>query len=708
AVNNIPADAVDKVEILDNYNEVAMLKNLQDSEDMAMNIKLKEDKKKFAFGDVEVGAGIKDRYLIHPNLFYYSPKTTVNFIGDLNNQGIKSFTFKDYLEFEGGFGKLMQDAGSYFSIYNSDFAQYLNNQDYTANTNQFGALNIRQSINDKIDLSGYIITSNSKTDTQSNTLNEYLNFSEPFTEDRTTTNNINNFFTIGKITVDYDPSFDEDFAYNSFVKITNNDANGLITTINPSQSNTINTLTDIKGLNLKQNISYSRKLSKDHTATLEATYNFQNDKPITEWLTNQQILQGLISLEDDEVYSILQTKSSNSHNANVIVKDYWVLNNFNHLYTAFGVTAAFTNFKNQDVQQLSDGSINNFNTAGFGNDFGYNFIDTFIGLEYKFQIGIATFKPMLYYHFYNWNTKQFDERFSNRKALLLPKFTTKVEFNNSEKLNFKYQLNARFPSINRLANNFVLSSFNSVFKGDTTLENQLYHTASLSYYKFSLFKNLNFNINTSFNKRIETLKSVTELQGINQFNTQILFDLPEHSWNLSARLSKKIKKIKYNISARFGYNDFYQLLNGQTNLNISKNMSSTLSIETSFKSHPNIEVGYTKDFNNYKFLGGENNFENDRFFAILEYDFLDNFIFKADYSYDAYANKSANILNTFDTANASLFYQVEDSPWGFEINATNLFDVTFKQQNSFNSFVISDSKTFILPRIVMFKLAYKF
>jgi len=50
AVNNIPADAVDKIEILDNYNEVAMLKGLQDSEDMAMNIKLKEDKKKLLLG----------------------------------------------------------------------------------------------------------------------------------------------------------------------------------------------------------------------------------------------------------------------------------------------------------------------------------------------------------------------------------------------------------------------------------------------------------------------------------------------------------------------------------------------------------------------------------------------------------------------------------------------------------------------------------
>ena len=708
AVNNIPANAVDKIEVLDNYNEVAMLKNLQDSEDMAMNIKLKEDKKKFAFGDVEVGAGIQDRYLIHPNLFYYSPKTNINIIGDLNNRGVKSFSFRDYLEFEGGFGKLLEDSGNYFSLYNSDFAQYLNNQDYKANINQFGALNIRQAINNKTDISGYIISSNSKTYTESNTLYKYLNFTNPFLEMRNTNSTLRNFFTIGKITLDYEPSYDEDLAYNSFVKLSNNSSDGLISTDNPSQSNRITTFTDVIGLTLKQNLSYSRKLSQDHTATFEATYEFQNDKPITGWLTNQQILQGLIPLDDDDdVYNILQTKRSNSHTLNAIFKDYWVLNNFNHLYTSVGINTAFTNFENRDVQLLSNGTVNDFNSAGFGNNFGYNFINSFVGLEYKFQIGIATFKPMLYYNFYKWHTKQFDARYANHKALLLPKFTTKVEFNNSEKLNFRYQLNARFPNVDRLANNFILSNFNAVFKGDTTLENQLYHSVILSYYKFSLFKNLNFNISSSYNKKIKSFKTVTQLQGIEQFSTAILFDRPEESWNLNTRFSKKIKKLKYNISAHYSYADFYQLLNGQTHLNISKSISSTFSIETSFKQHPNVEVGYIKDFNNYRSFGGENNFDNDRFFFNLEYDFLKNFILKADYSFDAYNNKSANVKNTFDTANASLFYQIEDSPWGFEINASNLFDVGFKQQNSFNSFLISDSKTFILPRIIMFKLAYK-
>ncbi|WP_218841501.1 TonB-dependent receptor [Winogradskyella undariae] len=707
AVNNIPADAVEKVEVLDNYNEVAMLKGLQDSEDMALNILLKEDKKKFVFGDIEAGAGIKERYLVHPNLFYYSPKTNVNFIGDLNNQGIKSFSFNDYLEFEGGFGKLLDDAGSYFSLYNSDFAKYLNNQDFTDNINQFGALNIRQSVSNVTDISGYLITSNSKTQTASNTLNAYQDITDPFTEDRTVTNDLNNFFTIGKLTVDYEPSFKEDFAYNAFVKVTNNDSNGFVNTMNPDQNNSITTLTDVMALNLKQNITYSRKLSKAHTATLEATYNFQNDKPITEWLTNQQILQGLIPLEDDAVYNILQTKRSTSHNFNAIIKDYWVINNFNHLYTSLGVNTSFNDFYNEDVQLLNDGSINNFSSAGFGNDFGYSFIDTYLGLEYKFQIGIATFKPAVFYHGYLWRTQQFEDSETFSKNLVLPQFTTKVEFNNSEKLNFKYKLNARFPGINQLANNFVLSNFNSVYRGNNQLENQLYHSATLSYYKFSLFRGLNFSLNTSFNKRLKTIKTVSELNGIESFNTTTMFDQPEHNWMLSGRISKKINKIRYNLSSRFSYNDFYQILNDETNLNISKSIASTIGIETSFKNYPNVEINYTKDFNNYKALNNVSNFDNDQLEVILEYDFLKDFIFKADYTFDNYNNKSLDTKTTFDTANASLFYQIEDSPWGFEINATNLFDTRFKQQNSFNAFVISDSRTFILPRILMFKVSYK-
>lgn len=48
--------------------------------------------KKFIFGDIETGAGVEGWYLVPLKLFYYSPKTAVNTIGDFNNTGQKSFT----------------------------------------------------------------------------------------------------------------------------------------------------------------------------------------------------------------------------------------------------------------------------------------------------------------------------------------------------------------------------------------------------------------------------------------------------------------------------------------------------------------------------------------------------------------------------------------------------------------------------------------
>ena len=44
-------------------------------------------------------------------LFYYSPKTNVNFIGNLNNTGEKTFTFKDYMSFQGGISAVLKGDG---------------------------------------------------------------------------------------------------------------------------------------------------------------------------------------------------------------------------------------------------------------------------------------------------------------------------------------------------------------------------------------------------------------------------------------------------------------------------------------------------------------------------------------------------------------------------------------------------------------------
>ena len=91
ATKNIPSNAVDKVQVLKNYSEVSQLGGVTNNQNnVAINIKLKEGKKNFWFGNVTAGAGDSDLetlYLAQPKLFYYSPDYSINFIGDLNNIG---------------------------------------------------------------------------------------------------------------------------------------------------------------------------------------------------------------------------------------------------------------------------------------------------------------------------------------------------------------------------------------------------------------------------------------------------------------------------------------------------------------------------------------------------------------------------------------------------------------------------------------------
>ncbi len=103
AAENIPSNAVHKIEVLKNFSEVSQLKSVANNEDnIVINLKLKEGKKNFWFGELTAGVGLDNSYLLHPKLFYYSPAKSVNILTDINNIGEIPFTFHDYINFTGG------------------------------------------------------------------------------------------------------------------------------------------------------------------------------------------------------------------------------------------------------------------------------------------------------------------------------------------------------------------------------------------------------------------------------------------------------------------------------------------------------------------------------------------------------------------------------------------------------------------------------
>ena len=86
-VKNLQADAIDKVEILNNFSENPLLKGMGSTDEIAMNLKLKADKKNIIFGETLLQHSFQKRYFGKLNLVGFFDKLKFYSINNLNNTG---------------------------------------------------------------------------------------------------------------------------------------------------------------------------------------------------------------------------------------------------------------------------------------------------------------------------------------------------------------------------------------------------------------------------------------------------------------------------------------------------------------------------------------------------------------------------------------------------------------------------------------------
>lgn len=705
AVENIPADALDKIEVIDNFNEVGFMKQVSDSEDLAMNVKLKADKKKFIFGDIEAGAevgnGDNGFYLGHAALFYYSPKTNVSFIGDSNNIGRSTFTWQDLMRFDGGASSFLTGRKSLSNLY----AFTNDNTDIVQNKSHFGAFNFSHTLSSKLEISGFGIFSKvimcQKLENSIQYLqNQSLTFEnkKQDIEDRT-------FLGIGNIKLDYSPNKKEKWYYNGQYQSSNNDGINILNSVTNLNSSTFKTLQNADNSSVKQYVEWHKSINPHHTTTFVVNQAYEKTTPQNTWFTNQPFLAGLIPLQDDSSYTINQIIKTKNNSVDALFKHYWIINNFNHLYTNIGNNYGTSDFQTAEKQLLTDGSTNDFATAGFGNTIDYRLNDAYVGLEYKFKIGIWTNKPGIYFHWYDLKTQQLDANYQLSRTLFQPKFTSELEFNKSESLEFNYILENDFPEARMLANRFTLQGYNSVSRGNALLQNERFHNASLRYRKMNMYRGITWFANANFNKKVKTIRNEIELSGINQFSTPIITDNPETNWRLYGSFEKKIYRFRAGITTSLNWFNYTQTLNDITTENNRNSQNVGVTLKTAFKKWPSLEVGYDKGFSQFNGIT-QSNFKTDAFHADGTIDFFKNFVFK--FSYENLKNTdNSNQSNFYEITNASLRYQVKNNPFGFEISGTNLFDNAVKNNFSFSDYSISNAARFVMPRVVLFSVSYK-
>lgn len=705
AVENIPADALDKIEVIDNFNEVGFLKQVSDSDDLAMNVKLKANKKKFVFGDVEAGAEVGNAdngfYLAHAALFYYSTKSNVSFIGDMNNIGKRTFTFDDLMRFGGGMSTFLSSRKSLTNLYS--FAN-----DYTdvvQNKSQFGAFNFSHDTSSKLSISAFSIFSKVLTASQTESKNEYLQNSSIAFENRIQNGDNRSVLGIGNVKLDYSPSAKEKWYYNGQYQSSTNDISNTISSITNLNSSVFETINKADNTAIKQYIEWHKSYNLNHTTTFVVNQSYDYNTPQTQWFTDQPFLTGLIPLQGDDSYTIEQIKKVKNNSVDALFKHYWALDNFNHLYTNVGNNYGTSRFETSEKQLLTDGTANDFASAGFGNSVKYQLNDAYIGLEYKFRIGKWTNKPGLYLHWYHLITEQKSAERTLSQTLFQPQWNSDYEFNKSETLNFTYKLENSFPQVNQLADQFTLQNYHLVYKGNALLQNERFHTANLRYSKMNLYRGITWNGMASFTRKVKTIRNEIQLDGINQFNTPILSDNPETNYNVNGSFSKKIYRFSLRFNTNLSWFNYFQTINNIENLNNRNNQRIGVLLKTAHKKWPGFSIGYTKGFSQFSGLT-KSNFETDAVTADADFTFLKFWTYK--FSYENLKNtNNNNQSNFYDIANTSLRYQKKNSPFGFELLVNNLFDNKVKNDYSFSDYLISERTTFVLPRVFLFSVSYK-
>jgi len=286
ATKNIPADALDKIQVLRNYNEVSNLKGLENNQDnIALNIKLKDGKKNFWFGDMLAGAGVGDtenRSILNPKLFYYSPKYSVNLIGNLNNIGELPLTMQDYFKFTGGFKNMMKKGGSSFNVSSNDLGIMGMRNNRAKNIDaKFGAANFSYNPSKAWTISGFGIYSYNKTDLQTDNIYNRKDklpngTTVNITENRQDISKQKTNLGLFKISSSYVPSAKMHLDYDALLKTSDQLENQSV--ISSLQGN-IFTEKSQKPLSVNQNLNYYYTLNDKNVFAFELQNLFQQEDP---------------------------------------------------------------------------------------------------------------------------------------------------------------------------------------------------------------------------------------------------------------------------------------------------------------------------------------------------------------------------------------------------------------------------------------------
>lgn len=736
ATKNIPSNAVDKIQVLRNYAEVGQLSSVQNNQDnVAINIKLKEGKENFWFGDVTAGGGVApspndNLYLVQPKLFYYSPKYSINVIGDINNIGEVALTGRDLRNFGGGFRSPSSSSGTSLNLGDNGLSGITNVDDSQSVESKLAAVNFSYSPNKALDLSGFLIYNSNRLNTREESFVRYTNSEldipdeETIQTGREATNQ-----GLAKLSAAYKPNANNQLNYDVLARISDDSE-----TQNEFSSVVGNTfqVDEAKPYSINQNVNYYYTLNENNIFAFEAQHLLKDEDPFynailvndpsNNFATDPEERDAFdntadeLGLDLDQLsYDLNQDRRIKSNQLDAKLDYYNILNSKSNINLTLGTILSTQKFNSNIFQFLDDGTyydpISTVTTEEGEvlrneNDTEYNFSDIYLGFHYRLKTGKFTITPGFSAHAYGNKNTQFGETYEDNFFRILPDFETQIQFKKSESLTFRYNMQNSFTDVTSLAEGLVLNDYNSLQYGEPNLQNSLSHNLSLRYFSFNLFNYTNVFAFLNYNKNIDQIRSFTNFDNVIRTSTYFNSNFADESVSASGRVQRTFGKLKASMRVSYNYSKSNQFVEDVRSVNETFSQTYSPEISTNFREAPNVTLGYRYSVSDTK--QGENDTQFITNAPSVEFDayIWNAFTFRTDYSYTSQSS-NVNETQSYQTWNASLSYRKdEDAKWEYQIKATNLLNIDSEVNNGSSNISVYSSETFILPRFVTFRLTY--
>lgn len=229
-----------------------------------------------------------------------------------------------------------------------------------------------------------------------------------------------------------------------------------------------------------------------------------------------------------------------------------------HFYGSIGANYKSESFEYQLAQQ-------NINETDTQMDFyenskrpNFNFIDTYLSLEYRYNWKKFTTKFTVLGHYYHWNLNQSGKRIQSTYFLLEPKWKNEIRFSNTHQISLDYALRHNFPEFLQLWNHKYLESYQSSVQGNSNLRYEKFHHI-LGRYSFSSLKlGLRLNFTFSYMHKSKSIKREINYEDVYRFSQFYSMDLPDNNLSFRLALSKKIYAIQLTLNSRISKNTEFQ------------------------------------------------------------------------------------------------------------------------------------------------------